>query len=87
MAALASGSTSGRFSDKASSSDGAGSSAVAAEGGYEAEEGVLDLDSPWVAATEAESRLEAAGTAAGIGIGRGSVYLLVIRLEFLGRNP
>ena len=80
MAALASGSTtspralelelhrSGRFSDKASSSGGAESSAVAAEGGCEAEEGVLDLDSPWVAATEAESRLEAAATAAGVGL-------------------
>ncbi|CAD6259801.1 unnamed protein product [Miscanthus lutarioriparius] len=80
MAALASGSTtspralelelhrSGRFSDKASSSGGAESSAVAAEGGCEAEEGVLDLDSPWVAATEAESRLEEAATAAGVGL-------------------
>lgn len=75
MAALASASTSSprgqephrsaRFSDKASSSGGAESSAVAAE------EGVLDLevlDSPWVAATEAESRLEAAATAVGLGL-------------------
>jgi E3 ubiquitin-protein ligase RNF14 len=60
MAALVSGSTtspralelklklhrSGRFSDKASSSGGAESSAVAVEGGCEAKQGVVDLDSP-----------------------------------------
>jgi hypothetical protein len=39
------------------------SSSVACEGGGEAEEGLLDLDSPWVAADEAESRLGAAATA------------------------
>ncbi|CAL5015130.1 unnamed protein product [Urochloa decumbens] len=58
---------SGRLSEEASSSScstsgGAESSAVAWEAGDgEAEEGLLDLDSPWVAAAEAESRLEAAG--------------------------
>ncbi|KAG2574384.1 hypothetical protein PVAP13_7KG317700 [Panicum virgatum] len=60
---------SGQFSDETSSSscsssDRAESSAVACEGGGEAEEGLLDLDSPWVAAAEAESRLEAAAAAA-----------------------
>ncbi|RLM66095.1 E3 ubiquitin-protein ligase RNF14-like [Panicum miliaceum] len=64
---------SGRFSDETSSSsstsDCAESSAVACEGGGEAEEGLLDLDSPWVAAAEAESRLEAAATAVAAGLG------------------
>ncbi|CAL5025680.1 unnamed protein product [Urochloa decumbens] len=58
---------SGRLSEEVSSSScstsgGAESSTVAWEAGDgEAEEGLLDLDSPWVAAAEAESRLEAAG--------------------------
>ncbi|RLM75093.1 E3 ubiquitin-protein ligase RNF14-like [Panicum miliaceum] len=38
-------------------------------GGGEAEEGLLDPDSPWVAAAEAESRLEAAATAVAAGLG------------------
>ena len=42
---------------------------MACEGGGEAEEGLLDLDSPWVAAAEAESRLEAAATAVAAGFG------------------
>ncbi|CAN6276785.1 unnamed protein product [Urochloa humidicola] len=58
---------SGRFSEEASSSScstsgGAESSAEVCEAGDgEAEEGLLDLNSPWVAAAEEESRLEAAG--------------------------
>jgi len=70
----------GQISDETSSSSCssstsgcAESSAVACEGGGEAEdeEGLLDLvlDSPWVAAAEAESRLEAAATAVAAGFG------------------
>ncbi|KAF8702286.1 hypothetical protein HU200_033054 [Digitaria exilis] len=47
-------------SSSCSTSGCAESSAVACKGGGEAEEGLLDLDCPWVAEAEAESRLEAA---------------------------
>jgi E3 ubiquitin-protein ligase RNF14 len=70
---------SGRFLDEAPSSSCSTlggveveSSSVACEGGGEAEEGLLDLDSPWVAADEAESRLGAAATAVPEGPGYGA---------------